>query len=151
MKKLCFLLIVFAVNFGFGQTIQDAIDEAKRRNISTQQEALQALAENGITEAQARQMARVRGIDFDEFMQSFLTSQKNTDTFQGQNISAKDSLTFSKQQFSIEPESDPVKPIEQDRLFDQYFGYNIFQNNPFGSKEYLVGNIDEGYIIAPGD
>ena len=151
MKKLCFLLIVFAVNFGFGQTIQDAIDEAKRRNISTQQEALQALAENGITEAQARQLARVRGIDFDEFMQSFLTSQKNTDTFQGQNISAKESLTFSKQQFSIEPESDPVKPIEQDRLFDQYFGYNIFQNNPFGSKEYLVGNIDEGYIIAPGD
>ena len=58
-------MIVFAVNFGFGQTIQDAIDEAKRRNISTQQEALQALAENGITEAQARQMARVRGIDFD--------------------------------------------------------------------------------------
>ncbi len=151
MKKLCFLLIVFAVNFGFGQTIQDAIEEAKRRNISTQQEALQALAENGITEAQARQLARVRGIDFDEFMQSFSTIQKNTDTFQGQNISAKDGLTFSKQQFSIEPESDPVKPIEQDRLFDQYFGYNIFQNNPFGSKEYLVGNIDEGYIIAPGD
>ena len=27
----------------------------------------------------------------------------------------------------------------------------IFLNNPFAQKEYLVGNIDEGYIIAPGD
>ena len=32
-----------------------------------------------------------------------------------------------------------------------YFGYSIFENNPFGKKEYLVGNIDEGYLLAPGD
>ena len=32
-----------------------------------------------------------------------------------------------------------------------YFGYNIFKNNPYLNKEYLLGNIDEGYIIAPGD
>ena len=32
-----------------------------------------------------------------------------------------------------------------------YFGYDIFLNNPFANKEYLVGNIDEGYILAPGD
>jgi protein involved in polysaccharide export with SLBB domain len=32
-----------------------------------------------------------------------------------------------------------------------YFGYDIFVNNPFGQKEYLLGNIDEGYILAPGD
>ena len=32
-----------------------------------------------------------------------------------------------------------------------YFGYDIFLNNPFANKDYLVGNIDEGYILAPGD
>ena len=32
-----------------------------------------------------------------------------------------------------------------------YFGYNIFNNNPYLDKEYLLGNIDEGYLIAPGD
>ena len=32
-----------------------------------------------------------------------------------------------------------------------YFGYNIFENNPYLNKEYLLGNIDEGYLIAPGD
>ena len=34
---------------------------------------------------------------------------------------------------------------------ENYFGYDIFVNNPFGQKEYLLGNIDEGYILAPGD
>ena len=32
-----------------------------------------------------------------------------------------------------------------------YFGYNIFNKNPFLEKEYLLGNIDEGYLISPGD
>ena len=32
-----------------------------------------------------------------------------------------------------------------------YFGYDIFLNNPYANKEYLVGNIDENYILAPGD
>lgn len=149
MKKLCFFLIVSAINFGFGQTIQDAIDEARKRNITTQQEALQALSDNGITEAQARQLARVRGIDFDEFMRSFLTSQKNSET-EGTNIlDTNDSIKIGNDSFSIEPESisPPVEVIAE----SNFFGYNIFNNNPFGSKEYLIGNIDEGYIIAPGD
>ena len=33
----------------------------------------------------------------------------------------------------------------------KYFGYDIFKNNPYLDKEYLLGNIDEGYLIAPGD
>ncbi len=32
-----------------------------------------------------------------------------------------------------------------------YFGYNIFKTNPFLEKEYLLGNIDEEYLISPGD
>ena len=32
-----------------------------------------------------------------------------------------------------------------------YFGYEIFDNNPFANKDYLVGNIDENYILGPGD
>ena len=40
---------------------------------------------------------------------------------------------------------------ETDEDESEYFGYGIFLNNPFANKEYLVGNIDEGYILAPGD
>ena len=34
---------------------------------------------------------------------------------------------------------------------NKFFGYSIFETNPFKNKEYLIGNIDEGYILAPGD
>jgi len=30
-----------------------------------------------------------------------------------------------------------------------YFGYDIFKNNPYLNKEYLLGNIDEGYLNQP--
>ena len=43
----------------------------------------------------------------------------------------------------------PKVVVEKD--IKNYFGYDIFVNNPFGQKEYLLGNIDEGYILAPGD
>ena len=39
----------------------------------------------------------------------------------------------------------------EDTVSLKYFGYDIFLNNPFANKDYLVGNIDEGYILAPGD
>ena len=46
----------------------------------------------------------------------------------------------------------PLKdPAVTEKEVKGYFGYDIFINNPFGEKEYLVGNIDEGYILAPGD
>jgi protein involved in polysaccharide export with SLBB domain len=32
-----------------------------------------------------------------------------------------------------------------------YFGYSTFSSNPYASDEGLVGNIDPGYIIGPGD
>ena len=41
--------------------------------------------------------------------------------------------------------------VVSDKEIKKYFGYDIFVNNPFGQKEYLLGNIDEGYILAPGD
>ena len=32
-----------------------------------------------------------------------------------------------------------------------YFGYDIFNNNPYANQQALVGNIDPGYLIGPGD
>ena len=28
---------------------------------------------------------------------------------------------------------------------------DIFKNNPYANKDYLIGNIDENYIVGPGD
>ena len=41
--------------------------------------------------------------------------------------------------------------VSLDLFYQFYFGYDIFNNNPYLDKEYLLGNIDEGYLIAPGD
>ncbi len=41
------------------------------------------------------------------------------------------------------------KPDDSDGL--KYFGYDIFQNNPFSNQQALVGKIDPGYLIGPGD
>ena len=43
------------------------------------------------------------------------------------------------------------KEVIEPKEIEDYFGYDIFVNNPFGEKDYLLGNIDEGYILAPGD
>ena len=43
------------------------------------------------------------------------------------------------------------KEVVEPKEVEDYFGYDIFVNNPFGEKDYLLGNIDEGYILAPGD
>ncbi len=139
------------VNFGFSQTIEDAIREAETRNITTKEQALRVLQENGINEIQARQMARIRGVDFDDFLNNFFESRKVKENDEYKSIETRDSVIIGTQQFSIEPDYAKTSNIAEDTLSDYYFGYNIFKNNPFGSKEYLVGNIDEGYIIAPGD
>lgn len=139
------------VNFGFSQTIEDTIREAETRNITTKEQALRVLQENGINEIQARQMARIRGVDFDDFLNNFFESRKVKENDEYKSIETRDSVIIGTQQFSIEPDYAKTSNIAEDTLSDYYFGYNIFKNNPFGSKEYLVGNIDEGYIIAPGD
>lgn len=124
-------------------------------DITTRQQALDELSKRGISENQARQMARMRGIDFDDFINSYLGG--NSGPAAGNQAQAAklapfpstlvlDTLTLEKEAIlSVEP----TTPSES---FDpKYFGYSIFQNNPFLSKQYVTGNIDEGYLIAPGD
>ncbi len=68
-----FLFLSFAFfNASFAQnaTESQVLNTAKSMNISTQQQALEALKQKGISESQARQMARMRGVDFDSFLAS---------------------------------------------------------------------------------
>ena len=61
-----FLFIAFVFSFSaFAQSETQLLEEAKARNINSKEEALNALTEEGISENQARQLARMRGVDFD--------------------------------------------------------------------------------------
>jgi len=151
MQRIYLLLMLSVLSFGYGQTIDQVLEEAKKKNITTKEGALRFLDENGYTESQARQIARIKGIDFDLYLESLANSSAS-------NIQAGKSLdnvvseidvdaeTFTTTQTNVLPENP-----EKNQDFDSYFGYSIFDNNPFASKEYLMGNIDEGYLIAPGD
>jgi len=143
-------------------TEAQVLSTAKSMNISSQQQALDALKSKGISESQARQMARMRGVDFDSFLSNYFTSTPNaantsisTGTILPSTINATnnviDTVNIKATPMIIGVSQENTLSAITKAEADKYFGYEIFLNNPFAQKDYLVGNIDEGYIIAPGD
>ena len=132
------------------QSTDDITAEARSRNINSREAALSELAKNGISLNQAQEMARLRGIDFESFLQDYLNKNSVSKT----QIVPQDSETVTQIQV-ITPDNiqlpDSTLMVVTPKADPTYFGYAIFENNPFGQKEYLVGNIDEGYLLAPGD
>ena len=148
MKQFLLFLTFLCTTLVFAQTEAQLLEEAENRNITSQQEALAALSAQGISENQARQLARMRGIDFDSFLSTYFSSSSAT-----QNIETASVLPVVTELVvdSLPTISLPEGPKKTTSVSSTYFGYEIFNQNPFREKEYLVGNIDEGYVIAPGD
>ena len=148
MKKATLIVMLFSFLSGFAQTEVQILNEAESRNITSQQEALAALSAQGISENQARQLARMRGIDFDSFLSTYfpsISAAENTEAVS--TLPVVTELVVD----SIPTISLPEVQKKTNSVSSSYFGYEIFDQNPFREKEYLVGNIDEGYVIAPGD
>ena len=147
-----FVIISFLFStISFSQTEQDVISEANRLEINSREKAISELASRGISESQAKEMAQLRGIDFDSFLDNYLKNN-NAGSKAVKATVSNDVVTDLKVTSAPLVVSVPTPPkvvVEKD--IKNYFGYDIFVNNPFGQKEYLLGNIDEGYILAPGD
>ena len=150
-KILTIICTLFSLLQLHSQTEQDIISEANRLKISSRQEAISALSDKGISESQAKEMARIRGIDFEVFLADYLKSNAGKSKVVLGNIKNNEVVS----QLKVVPlDSDELvikQKVVSDKEIKKYFGYDIFVNNPFGQKEYLLGNIDEGYILAPGD
>ena len=127
------------------QSVDDVINQAQSSGISSQEDILRELERRGMTIQDAQRMALIYGIDYEEYISQYITG---TDVTLDLNLPVVSEIIF---------ENDSVQEILEDSLQEDiieslnYFGYDIFLNNPFANKEYLVGNIDEGYILAPGD
>ena len=127
------------------QSVDDVINQAQSSGISSQEDILRELERRGMTIQDAQRMALIYGIDYEEYISQYITG---TDVTSDLNLPVVSELIF---------ENDSIQEILEDSLQEDiieslnYFGYDIFLNNPFANKEYLVGNIDEGYILAPGD
>lgn len=135
----------------FSQSIEELAQEAKKRNITTKEQAIAELQANGISENEARQMARMRGIEYDDYVDHYFKKDTSTIRKPKYNRTLPNSILVSDSSLlshNFDEANDSII-IQKDSAI--YFGYDIFVNNPFADKEYLVGNIDEGYLIAPGD
>jgi polysaccharide biosynthesis/export protein len=152
-KSAILLIVLLAMGYSdtvWAQSTDDIAAEARRRNINSREDALGELAKNGISLNQAQEMAQLRGLDFESFLQDYLSENGSV----GDQGLAQESETVT-QIMVVTP--DDIQVPEQaivapaPKADPNYFGYSIFENNPFGQKEYLVGNIDEGYLLAPGD
>ena len=148
MRKILITLFLFFSLFQLNsQTKQDAISEANRLNISSNQDATNALRSKGISEAQVRKMAKLRGIDYDTALAEYLNSKSSAPNTAVANTISNDVVSELKVVSLTPIAASPLKdPAVTEKEVKGYFGYDIFINNPFGEKEYLVGNIDEGYI-----
>ena len=103
-----------------------------------------------MTEAQARQLAAQRGISYDELLNDYFSDEINIESIADPDTSILEEASISDVKEVIEEIDNITETL--DKTEEQvYFGYNIFENNPYLNKEYLLGNIDEGYLIAPGD
>lgn len=153
MRRISIIILtLFSLLELHSQTEQQVLSEANRLNISSREEAISALSKKGISESQAKEMAQIRGIDFEAFLDQYLKSKEGS----AANNRGKSDLAQVVTELEIAlPSKDTIVASETNELaekvIENYFGYDIFVNNPFGQKEYLLGNIDEGYILAPGD
>ena len=154
------LIIIFISGISFSQSnealINQAVETAKSQNINTKSEVVKALESRGITENQARQLARQRGLSYDQLINEYfkddIISNNTTEYDPDSSILEKSesSNNDAETENLAQENSDNVDYIIKGQT-KNYFGYNIFRNNPYLNKEYLLGNIDEGYLIAPGD
>ncbi len=128
MRRILLLLIlVFSFNQTKGQTKQDALN---------------ALRAQGITLEQAQKLALANGLLPD-------TKSSESNVVKANDVVTDLKVTAVKKDSIIPPK--PAVIVQVEKNTEKYFGYDIFVNNPFGTKDYLLGNIDEGYILAPGD
>ncbi len=155
-------IFIFISCFSFSQTnevlVNQAVQTAKSQNITTKAQVVKALEARGLTENQARQLARQRGLSYDQLMNEYFKEGSNTDNTGGSDdpdSSILEEATTNDDEESDDEDSDDEDSDDIDfKIKGQtrnYFGYNIFKNNPYLNKEYLLGNIDEGYLISPGD
>jgi polysaccharide export outer membrane protein len=153
MRKILITLFLFFSLFQLhSQTEQDIISEANRLEINSREQAISALASKGVSLSQAKEMAQLRGIDFDAFLDNYLETKASAPNTAVVNTNSNEVVSELKVVSLTPIATRPLKDsVVIEKVVKGYFGYDIFINNPFGEKEYLVGNIDEGYILAPGD
>lgn len=157
LRKAFFLLSVmlFMPLLIVAQSEQEVKKELEARGIDTLEEIQAELRKRGMSEADARRQAKLYGLDYDQYLEKYVVNKEGTNN----KIEPIKKISLDTVDYTAEIKDDKSqvasvidvtkKPDDSDGL--KYFGYDIFENNPFSNQQALVGNIDPGYIVGPGD
>ncbi len=152
--RLLIVLLLLSIST-YSQTnevlIDQALQQAEIQNIETKSQVADALKASGMTEAQARQLATQRGISYDQLLNDYFSSNENSDNPDSEENPENEEDDDEEEDDEEEDDEEDEEAGNNKLASEKYFGYDIFNNNPYLDKEYLLGNIDEGYLIAPGD
>ena len=149
-------LIIFLLSFLFeatSQSLDQVKEEVSKMNIRSKQDILNELKKRGLTENEARRQASLFGISYDDYINQIIGSgQQNNQFNRGFDTTTsflKYPIIYDSLYQEEEEEEEEFNFYSEDSIL--FFGYDVFVNNEFANKEYLIGNIDEGYILSPGD
>ena len=165
-----YLLILFYLLLTYkqvkSQTLNQVNSALESRGIDSKSEILRELSKRGMSEDDARRMASVYGLSYDQYISKYIknpnTISNNTTQAVTSNVNQVSNLQNDIVESNIvsEEAQKKIEEVEEEVILENvkevskslnFYGYDIFLNNPYANKEYLVGNIDENYILAPGD
>lgn len=146
------LTLLAAPSLLYAQSEQQIKQELEKRGIDTYEEVQAELRKRGMSEADARRQARLYGINYDEYLNKYILS-KESENSQPEAITTiqLDTVDYTTEISDRSEQIIEQNPTEQKSDGLPYFGYDVFNSNPYASQQGLVGNIDPGYIIGPGD
>lgn len=148
-----FLLLAIPNKSLLAQSEAQVKSELDKRGINTQAEILAELRKRGMSEEDAQRQAKVYGLDYDAYIKKYIkgssSAQKETPG-SIQAVTTNNTVDYTADPIIGKAEI-PMVFVEQASNTSEYFGYDIFNNNPYANQEALVGNIDPGYLIGPGD
>ena len=124
-------ILCFGLFTSYAQTEQDIVNEADRLQIGSRQEAINALASKGISLAQAKEMAQLRGIDFDTFLENYLKTNTASNANALGKVSAIEEVSSTVKIADVKAIEAASPKITTKEDVTNYFGYDIFINNPF--------------------
>lgn len=154
-KSVFLLGLLVAPLLTMAQSEEQVNKELEKRGIDTIEEIQAELRKRGLSEADARRQAKLYGLDYDQYLQKYIlnkeTSTTQLDPVTKVTLDTVDYTAETKDQKNIVAPTIEVSEKPDDYEDLEYFGYNIFNNNPYANQQALVGNIDPGYIVGPGD
>lgn len=159
IKIFSFLFISSLSIFLNAQSEQQIEQYLKSKGIGSESDLRKLLEEEKISESEAREIAKLYGMDYDEFIAKYFSKNPvNQMTLPGNNnkktpINSQVSsvIDSNSQVIFIEPKPDNDKRDSLSSDVKKYFGYNLFENIPSSFEPTEVGPIDPGYLIGPGD